>query len=144
MVSSHPSPADAPRLSRWLLSLLLLLLGTCGFAAIWVMLAVYTDSQKSWMAVLGALDVAIILRLGAWRPGVGRMLLAVLATSAIVALANWGIIASHLGAMLGLLPWDSATRLGFNHAWTLAGLANDVADVAWLSLALLVAVLTGR
>lgn len=132
------------RFSHWALSRLLLVLGICGFAAIWVMLAVYTDSQKSWMAVVGALDVAVILRLGGWRAGVGRMLLAVLSTVAIVALANWGIIASHLGAMLGLLPWDSATRLGFHHAWTLAGLANGAADLAWLSLALLVAALTTR
>ncbi|WP_224743908.1 MULTISPECIES: hypothetical protein [Lysobacter] len=132
------------RLPRQLLSWLLLVLGVCGFAAVWVMLALYTGRQCSVMAILGALDVAIILRLGSWRPGPGRVTLAVLATTAIIILANWTIIAAQLGAMLGLSPWDSALRLGSHHAWTLATLANGTGDLAWLAAAWLVAAISTR
>jgi hypothetical protein len=108
------------------------------------MLALYTGRQCSVMAILGALDVAIILRLGSWRPGPGRVALAVLATTAIIILANWIIIAAQLGAMLGLSPWDSALRLGSHHAWTLATLANGTGDLAWLAAAWLVAAISTR
>ncbi|MGV8941601.1 MAG: hypothetical protein ACOH1P_08715 [Lysobacter sp.] len=142
---SYPrSAADKKRLPRQLLSWLLLAFGVCGFAAAWVMLALYTGRQYSAMAILGALDVAIILRLDHWRRGPGRMALAVLATLTIIVLANWIIIASHLGAMLGLSPWDSALRLGIHHAWTLATLANNSADLAWLAAACLLAAISTR
>lgn len=139
-----PSAGHRSRFSGRLLSRSLLLLGASGFAAAWLMLALHTGRQHSWMAVLGALDVAIVLRLGHWRPGAGRVVLAVSATAAIIVLANWLIIAAHLGSMLGLLPWDSALRLGFHHAWTLAGLANGAGDVAWMAVALAVAAVSSR
>lgn len=147
---TRPAPARmAPRLSTpplptpWL-SWLLLVLGACGFAAAWITLGFFNGAQNSWMAVIGALDIAWMLRLGGWPRGPGRIAAAVVATFAIVALANWGIIATQLGLMLGLAPWDSAMKLGFNHAWTLAQLANGLWDIAWLLLALLVAALASR
>lgn len=126
------------------LSWLLLVLGTCGFAAAWITLSFFNDVQNSWMAVVGALDIAWMLRLGYWPRGPGRIAAAVIAVLAMVALANWGIIASQLGSMLGLTPWESAIRLGTDHAWTLAKLANGGADLAWLLAALVVAVLSSR
>ncbi|MGQ4660071.1 hypothetical protein [Lysobacter sp. F6437] len=122
----------------------LLVLGTLGFAAAWITLGFYNASQNSWMAVIGALDIAWMLRLGHWPRGPARVAVALVATAAIVVLANWGIIAAQLGAMLGLTPWASALKLGFNHAWTLAQLANGAWDLAWLLLALLVAAVTAR
>jgi hypothetical protein len=127
-----------------LLSWLLLVLGTCGFAAIWVMLGMGSHRLHSWMALLGALDVAWLLRLGGWRPGPWRIALGVTGTAAIVVIANWGIIAAHLGAMLGRAPWDSALRLGWHHAWTLAQVANGPGDLAWIAAALVLAVLATR
>ena len=58
------SPA-APR-SRWLAPVLLLL-GSLFFVLIWILLSLYTGKTSSWMAVLGALDAALILR--SWRKG---------------------------------------------------------------------------
>lgn len=108
------------------------------------MLGSYTGRQQSWMAILAALDLAWMLRLGGWRPGPARMLLGVLGTGVVVVLANWGITASHLGAMLGLAAWDSALRLGAHHAWTLAQLANGAGDVAWIGAGLLAAAFSSR
>lgn len=135
-------PLSSPR-TTWL-SWLLLLLGACGFAAVWVIVGLYSDAQNSWMAVLGALDVAWMLRLGHWPPGPRRAALGVAATTATVLLANWGIISGQLGAALGLDPWNSALRLGLHHAWTLAQLANGVGDALWLGLALVAAALAAR
>lgn len=135
-------PVTPPRI-HWL-SWALLLLGTCGFAAVWVMLGLYTNVQNSWMAVLGALDIAWMLRLGHWPSGPRRAALGVTATAAMLLLANWGITSGQLGSMLGLQAWDSALRLGLHHAWTLAQLANGPGDALWLGAALVVAALTSR
>ena len=124
--------------------LILLLLGSGGFAAAWVLLSLMSDSQCSWMALLAALDAALLLRLARVPAGACRAIVAVLATGGIIALANWGIAAAQLGKMLGLLPWDSALKLGPHHAWTLIQLANDSTDMAWMGAALVLAVITSR
>ncbi|MEI2454116.1 hypothetical protein ABU614_11985 [Lysobacter firmicutimachus] len=125
-------------------SWLLLALGTVGFAAFWVLLAVAWDRQCSWMAVLGALDIAWMLRLGGWRPGPRRAGLGLAASALIVLIANWGIAASQYGGMLGFGPLESSTRLGPNFAWTLFQLANSGTDLIWLALAAAVAVVASR
>lgn len=139
MTISPPPSQNA----TWL-SWLLLLLGAGGFAAVWVLVGLYSNVQSSWMAVLGALDIAWMLRLGHWPPGPRRAALGVAATLVVMLLANWGITSGQLGAALGLETWDSALRLGLHHAWTLAQLANGIGDVLWLALALVVAALTAR
>jgi len=142
-----PSPRSTGRARRapgLLLSWLLLALGVAGFAAVWVLVALSSGRPSSWMAVLGALDIIIVLRLGSWRPGRGRALTAGLATGTIAVIANWWIIAAQLGAMLGLTPWASAVRLGFHHAWTLAGLANGPVDLLWIGVAIVLAAVASR
>lgn len=125
-------------------SLLLLLLGSLFFAAIWTLLAVYTGRPCGWMAVLAALDVALMLRWGGMPRGATRMLVAVLATAAIAVLVNWVTAATQIGLAMGLNPWDSALKLGMDYAWTLAGLANRTADRIWMAVALVLAALAAR
>ncbi|MBD9376917.1 hypothetical protein [Pseudoxanthomonas sp. PXM04] len=124
--------------SRWLAPIILLLGGLC-FSLIWVLLALYLGRQSGWMALLAALDAAVLLRFAGVRPGGCRALVAALATVAMAVLANWFIIASQLGFVLGLLPWESALRLGLSHAWTLAQLANGTLDWACLLVSPLLA-----
>ena len=124
---------------------LLMLLGACaGFAAIWVVLAWSNNSQCSWMALLGALDVAWVLRLTGWPRGLHRALVGVTATAGIAALANWWIIAVHLGEVMGFNPMESALRLGPQLAWLMAQLANGPFDVAMIALALVLAAIASR
>lgn len=137
------APLRRPARVTWM-SWLLLAVAVGGFAALWVLLGSYTGRQHSWMAVVAALDVAWVLRLGGWRPGAMRLLLGMTGTALAVVLANWWLIAAHLGAMLGLQPWQSAVRLGRDLAWTMAGLANGAADLAWMALALVVAAVASR
>lgn len=126
------------------LALPLLALGVAGFAAAWIALALLTGRQCSWMAPLAALDAALLLRLGGMAPGWRRAAWALLATAAMIALAQWGIIASQLGVMMGLDPLASALRLGPSLAWTLARLANHAGDLLWLGAGLVLAVLASR
>ncbi|WP_454831846.1 hypothetical protein [Pseudoxanthomonas wuyuanensis] len=138
-----PPPLSISRAPRWLTPLILLLGGFC-FSLIWILLALYLERQAGWMALLAALDAALILRFTGMRRGSARILLAMLATVLMIALALWGIVASQLGFMLGLSPWTSATKLGLVHAWTLLGLANTPADLACMAAAPLLAAVAAR
>jgi hypothetical protein len=134
---------SAVRRTRWLAPALLLL-ATLGCAAAWILLALGTGRQSSWMAVVAALDAAIVLRI-ARVPGGGRRLAAgVASTLAAIVLANWGIAAGEIGRSLGMLPWDSALRLGPDYAWMLALMANRAVDRIWLAAAVAVAAIGSR
>ena len=132
-----------PRPARWLAPAMLLLGGTC-FALIWMLLALYLERPCGWMAVLGAIDAALMLRFGGMQRGAARAALAVVATLSIIVLVNWGVAATQIGIAMGLNPWESALKLGLGYAWTLAGLANHTADLAWMALSLAVAALAAR
>jgi hypothetical protein len=140
--SEHPQAGAERRMTP--LSWLLLVLGIFGFAAFWVLLSLAWDRQCSWMAVLGALDIAWMMRLGGWRPGPRRLTFGVLATVAIVLFANWGIAAGQYGAVMGLDPLDSASKLGPNFFLILFQLANSGTDLIWLGIALIVAAVASR
>lgn len=124
--------------------LILLVIGCFGVAAAWVLLALYGNGQKGWMAVVAALDAAWMLRLGGMRPGLTRAALAVLATLAAIALANWGIAALQIGLPMGLDVWQSLSKPGLGYVWLLAGLANSAFDKACIAVAVAVAAWLGR
>jgi hypothetical protein len=134
---------SAVRRARWLAPALLLL-ATLGCAAAWILVALAAGRHSSWMAVVAAIDAAVLLRVARAPAGAGRAIAGVAATLATIALANWGIAASEVGRSVGMLPWDAAIRLGPDYAWTLAGLANGTADRLWLATALVVAAIGSR
>ncbi len=131
------------RRSRWFAPALLTL-GSFGFAAAWVLLAFARDRQSSWMAILAALDAVFLLRMARMPRGWPRATLAVAATAFTIALANWGIAAAQIGRSMGLLPWESLTKLGPFYAWTLANLANPPIDLLWLATSLVLAAVASR
>jgi hypothetical protein len=139
MSEISPSPPSA----RWLAPGMLLLGSVC-FVLIWILLSLYLDRPCGWMAVLGALDAALMLRFGGMRGGALRAICAVVATLSIMLLVNWGVAATQIGVAMGLNPWESALKLGLDYAWTLAGLANHRLDLLWMALALPVAALAAR
>lgn len=136
-----PSP---PAHRTPLLAFALLLVGSVGIAAAWVLVARTGSGQMSWIAVLAALDAALMLRLGAMRPGWRRAMAAVLGTALAIVLANWGIVAAQMGAPMGLLPGESLARLGPDFVWLLTMLVNDHVDFAWWGAALVVAAVASR
>lgn len=147
MASAPPAsrPASRPP-SRFPtpLTLVLLLIISCGIAAVWALVSLYTGKQSTWMAVVAAFDAVWVLRACRMRAGWGRAASAVLGTIVAVAFANWSIAATRMGLPLGIPPWDSFVRLGSDHAWTLISLTNSALDVAWIGAALVVAAVAGR
>ncbi len=133
--------SDAPT-PRWF-ALPLLALGIVGFAAAWTLVSLAYERPFAWLAVLAAADMALLLGIGRWRVGLGRALLAALATIATIVLANFCIVAGQVGAGMGLLPWESAMKLGPAYAWELARLANDRIDLAWYALGVVTALVAG-
>ncbi|MHC9084771.1 hypothetical protein ACYX7E_06985 [Luteimonas sp. RIT-PG2_3] len=131
-------------LRTWGFGWLLLLFGSLGFAAAWILLGTVRNSYCSWMAVLAAADAALLLRLARVPAGAGRAIAAALATLLAAAVAYWGIIATWVGSPLGLLPWESARRLGLEHAALMLELGIDRVDIAWLGAAVVVALVTSR
>ena len=127
--------------SAWLLPTVAVLAGILGADAVWVVLAVATGKPCSWMALLAAADVVFMLRLTGVGAGRARTWAAVLGTALAVALAQWFIVATQLGMMLGLQPLDSAMRLGPSLARQLLLLSLDRVDFAWLLASLPVAAL---
>ena len=132
------------RASAWLLPTVALLAGVLGADAVWVILAVASSRPCSWMALLAAVDVALLLRLTGAPPGRTRVLAAVLGTALAVALAQWLIVATQLGIVLGLQPLDSALRLGPALACQLLRLSLDRGDLAWMLASLPLAALVAR
>ncbi|HZH43889.1 MAG TPA: hypothetical protein VEY50_07405 [Lysobacter sp.] len=145
MPEPAPVRAERPRPASSLLwSWLLLALGAAGMVAAWVVVGLWNGRANGWMALLAALDMAWVLRLGGWRPGPARALIAAVATLAIALAANWGAAAAQLSGYFGVDPLQSVAQLGARHAWTLAQLANGPADVAALMLGVLLAALAAR
>ena len=140
---SDPPPMTANPRNSTMPALLLLLVGSMGFAAIWILAARLLETQAAWLAPLGAVDAALMLRLGRMPSGWARMAWCLLATAAIIVLANWGITATEIGRSMGLLPWESALRLGPSYAWELIRLANGSFELAWYALAMAVAAASG-
>ena len=135
-----PTPAPVP---SWM-AILLVLLGIAGCTALWVLVSMVTGRVGSWMAVVAALDAALLLRMARMRPGPWRAAWGALATVATIAASVWIVVAGMLGRMLGLSPWEAAVKLGSHHAWTLAQATHGPADVAWLAAGVVIAAVLSR
>ena len=104
-----------------------------------MLVALSYDRVLAWLALLAAADMVLLLAIGRWPAGPSRALLAVAATGATIVAANFGIAAGQVGQALGLLPWQSALKMGSHYAWTLASLAGTPLDLAAYGTALVVA-----
>lgn len=128
-----PSNAVRARTVPWLWPFMLLL-GLVVAPLAWLLLALMTGRQVGWMAVLTALELVFMLRLGTLGPGRLRIALTVLGTVLVAAVANWAIASAWMGGSMGLNPWDASMRMGPHLAWTLIALANSAVEWLWLAV----------
>lgn len=127
-----PAKTTSARTAYWLWPSLLLL--GCATAVIaWLLVTLATGHQSGWMALLAALEISAMLRLGTLRPGRARIAIACIALITTISAANWGIASTQIGAAMGMDPWTSALKMGPHLAWTLATLTNGTSD--WLCYA---------
>jgi hypothetical protein len=122
----------------------LVLLGCAGFAAAWVLLAYGREATFSWLGVLAALDIALLLRLGRVPPGWRRAAWGVAMTALTIVATVWGTLAVLTAIPLGLLPWESILRLGPGLAHTLLPMVYGTVELAWFGAALVVAGVASR
>jgi len=118
---------------RWLWPGLALLAGIAGMSAVWVAAAVLSGSACSWLALVAAADMALLLRLTGAPAGPGRVIAAVAATLTTLVLTQWLVVATQIGGVLGIPPIASALHLGPHLAWQLTGLALGRVDWALLA-----------
>lgn len=114
--------------ARWLLPAVAMLVGILGISAVWVAAAVISQRSCSWLALVAAVDVAMLLRLSNAPAGRPRLVVAMVATALAIAFSQWLIIATQLGFALGLEPLASSARLGPALAWELGRLSLDRSD----------------
>lgn len=136
-------PADIlparPPLSagRRVVAISLLVIAAPLLVALWSAAAQGFGAPSAWMAVIVIADASLLLQLLRWPPGTARIALAfgflLICTLASLWLAAAGVI----GPAFGLLPWESALRMGpvlfsiiaetwwtpGNAAWMVAALA---------------------
>lgn len=143
-MSDAALPVPRATLQRRLTVFALLLLGSAGVAAGWALWSLAVERQSAWIALLAALDAAVLLRLGRASPGLLRALLAVAATVLAIVLANWWIAGGEMGRQLGMQPWQSIPRLGWHHFLTLVDLANRGTEYLWYAAAAVLAAVAGR
>jgi hypothetical protein len=117
---------------RWVLAAVALLAGLLGVVTIWVTIAMLSNRACGWMALVAAVDLALLLRLVKAPPGVLRSVLAMVVTAASCVVAAWMIAATQMGIVFGLDPFPSAAKLGPVLAWELSKLAFSGWDRAWL------------
>lgn len=143
----NPSAGIAPprpTLAIWLLTAACIVVGVLGLAAAWTGAALITRGQCGWMALVAALDAAIMLRLAGFPPGRLRAVLSLGMTLAAIALANYFVVAVRLATRMGLEPMESARLLSPEMAWVLAGYANNTLDLVFIGLAAVLAWWWGR
>ena len=117
---------------QWLTPAIALLAGILGMTAVWVSVAVVSGTSASWLALLAAVDMAILLRLTNAPPGIWRIAVSVITTAIAVVLSQWLIAATQFGFSLGLQPLASSLRLGPHLAWQLSVIGLSRTD--WVLL----------
>ncbi len=144
MPSPDTHPPRAATGGHPLFATALTVLGAGGVAAFWALAALATQHTQAWIALLAALDAALLLRLGGFRPGAARAIVAMLATALTIALAQWAWVGLRFGSELGFDPIAAVLRLGPALAWQLGKLGTSATDLALYLIALPLAAWWGR
>ncbi|WP_295363479.1 hypothetical protein [Arenimonas sp.] len=131
------SPTHRPETrAGWLLPALAWLAGVGGMVALWLAVFLSVRSVSGWLALLAALDLALLLRLSGQPAGPARAWAAVAGTALAIVLSYWFVAAMIMGLPLGLRPLDAASRIGPVLAGELIRHATSAWDIAWAALAL--------
>jgi hypothetical protein len=101
-----------------------------GVAAIWAGIAAITMGQTAWMAIVAALDAALLMRLAGWPGGRSR---------AALALANALVATAQIGRAMGMRPYDAlpamSVELAALHARSNTGWVELVCYVVAMAIA---------
>lgn len=122
---------------HWSAPLLALAAGLLGMTAVWATVATVTGSSQAWLAVVTAIDMALLLRLTGMPAGPMRALAGASATLATCLASYWLMAANQFASILGLPPLESAWRLGPVLALEMTRLGGGWWDVMAIAFALI-------
>ncbi|MFO0394375.1 MAG: hypothetical protein ACK508_00610 [Lysobacteraceae bacterium] len=103
--------------------------------ALWGAVALWLDAPAAWMAVIVAADASVLLSLLRVPAGRGRAAWAVAFLALATAASLWLMAAGVVGPAFGLLPWESALRLGPVLFGVIAEPWMGLGNLAWLAAA---------
>lgn len=129
--------------SRLLLATLAVTI-TLGLSAAWTAVAVITGSLAAWMALVAAVDAAVLLRIAGHRPGMARAATGLSITLATIACSAVLVAAARIGQELGMRPVAALDRISAEMVpmWLAAQLGPT--DLAWLAAGAVLAFLGSR
>lgn len=130
-----PAQKPAPRG----LALTACVVAVIGVAAVWGGLSLLFPGPCAWMAVVAALDAALLLRLALWPPGPQRAAVAIAVTLATVAVAGYFVATAQIGRAIGLRPFEALPRMSAELALLYAQSNTGWAELLWVAAALVLA-----
>ena len=137
-MNSRPIPH--PTASSYAIACVTAIVAIAGIAAIWGGLSLALRSACGWMALVAAVDAALLLRLAGFPAGRARAAIALVTTALSIALAIHVVGAINIGLGLATLPheavWRTAPQLALtwwrlnSGAWEIL-LALAALPLAW-------------
>ncbi len=115
-----------------------------GVAAIWSGLTVMLRDPCGWVAVLAALDAALLLRLASFPPGRERALFALAITWATVVAGAYLFASASVGLLLGMMPSESIWKMSASLAYLYVQANTGWVELGWLAVATVVAWFSSR
>lgn len=103
-----------------------------GIAAFWSGAGLFSGKPCGWMALIAALDAALVLRLAGLPPGTERGHIALLATALAIPTGVFVVAATCIGIGFGALPHEAIWRIDPQLAitwWRLNGNAWDTVAI---------------
>jgi len=110
-----------------------------GVAAVWAGVSLITRTQCAWMALVAALDAALLLRLATMPAGRVRVALALAVTLLTIVGANFLVASAQIGVSMGLRPVEAVSRMSLELAALHAQSNNGWIEAGWYALALVLA-----
>jgi len=107
-----------------------------GVAAIWSGVALLRGGTCGWMALVAALDAAVLLRLAGIRAGRRRAGMALMMTLVALLAGGFAVAALRIGVAFGSPPHEALWRIEPSLAWTWWRLNLGPWDVVFLLAAL--------
>lgn len=123
----------AERRASLLLLLSVSIVAVAGVGAVWSGLSLMLRSGCGWMAVVTALDAALLLRLANVPAGNTRAVWAVGITLATVLVAWFLIAGAQIGLLMGFRPADAIWKISPGLAWLYTRTNVGWIDLMWLA-----------
>jgi hypothetical protein len=139
-------PAESATLSArgWSLLLLVTIAITAGMSAVWAGMAALSGGNASWMALVAALDSALLLRLAGHPPGPRRAALGVGITAVTIACSAILVAAAKIGMVVGLKPMAALSRISIEMVPLWLGGQLGWMDALWVTVGLFLAWFSAR